>query len=206
MVSLRLMPRDVKFYDMFIADGANLLAASRELSELMTSYDQLDARIARIQVLEHSGDEIGDEIGERLDHAFITPLDREDIFELARRMDDVVDGIQETAEAMQIYAIEAPTDEAIRLAAILEEQAVELDQALGKLESMKDLAPHLKKVRTLENEADGLSRAAIGRLFRESMDPLDVIKWRDVYQMLEESIDAAEDVAEIVQRMMHKDA
>jgi len=206
MVSLRLMPRDVKFYDMFIADGENLLAAANELNELMSSYDKLDERIARIQALEHQGDEIGDEIGERLDEAFITPFDREDIHELARRMDDVVDGVQETAETMQIYDIAAPTEEARRLAAILAEQAAELSTALGKLESMKDLAAHLKRVHVLENEADGLSRAAIGKLFREALDPLEVIKWRDVYQLLEESIDAAEDVAEIMQRMIHKDA
>ncbi len=206
MVSLRLMPRDVKFYDMFIADGENLLAAANELNELMSSYDKLDERIARIQALEHQGDEIGDEIGERLDEAFITPFDREDIHELARRMDDVVDGVQETAETMQIYDIAAPTEEARRLAAILAEEAAELNTALGKLESMKDLAVHLKRVHVLENEADGLSRAAIGKLFREAHDPLDVIKWRDVYQLLEESIDAAEDVAEIMQRMIHKDA
>jgi predicted phosphate transport protein (TIGR00153 family) len=206
MVSLRLMPRDVKFFDMFIADGENMLAAARELNGLLKAYDQLDERIARIQELEHIGDEIGDEIGERLDQAFITPFDRADIYELARRTDDVVDGIQETAEAMQIYAIDAPTEEAQRLSAILEEQSEEIIVALGKLESMSGLGPHLKKVRELENEADGLSRAAIGRLFRETMDPLDVIKWRDVYQMLEESIDAAEDVAEIIQRMVHKEA
>ena len=206
MVSLRLMPRDVKFFDMFIADGDNLLEAATELNELMRSYDKLEERIARIQELEHNGDEIGDEIGERLDQAFITPFDRADIYELARRTDDVVDGIQETAEAMQIYAITAPTEEAQRLAAILQEQSVEIVAALSKLESMEGVGPHLKKVRHLENEADGLSRAAIGRLFRETMDPLDVIKWRDVYQMLEESIDAAEDVAEIMQRMIHKEA
>ena len=204
MVSLRLMPRDVKFFDLLIADGENLHEASLELCQLMKSFDDLDKRIARIQELEHAGDVIGDEIGERLDEAFITPIDREDIHELARRMDDVVDRIQETAEAMHIYDVEAPTEEAQRLSEILEEQAVEIGAALGKLGSMKGLGEHLRRVHELENEADGLSRAAIGRLFRESMDPLDVIKWRDIYQSLEESIDAAEDVSEILQRVVHK--
>jgi len=204
MVSLRLMPRDVKFFDLLQADGENLLAAARELRALMDSYDDLDARIARIQKLEHAGDEIGDSIEERLEDAFITPIDREDIHELTRRMDDVVDRIQETAEAMQIYDVKAPTEEAQRLAAILEEQAIEIEAALGKFESMKGLGEHLRKVHALENEADGLSRTAIGRLFRESTEPLDVIKWRDIYQSLEESIDAAEDVAEIMQRVVHK--
>ncbi len=197
MVSLRLMPRDVKFFDLLIADGENLLSAARELRQLMDAYDDVDARIGRIQFLEHSGDEIGDEISARLDDAFITPIDREDIHELARRMDDVVDRIQEIAEATQIYDVRSPTDEARRLAAILEEQAVELAASLHKLESMKGLGEHLRRIHLLENEADGLSRKAIGRLFRESSDPLIVIKWREIYGSLEESIDAAEDVSEI---------
>ena len=204
MVTLRLMPRDVRFFDLLIADGANLLAAARELRGLMDSYDDLDARIERIQVLEHAGDEIGDEIEERLEDAFITPIDREDIHELARRMDDVVDRIQETAEAMQIYDVQAPTEEAQHLAAILEEQAVELNMAFGKFESMKGLGEHVRRIHNLENEADDLSRAAIGGLFRDGKDPLVVIKWRDIYAQLEESIDAAEDVSEIIQRVIHK--
>ena len=204
MVSIRLMPRDEKFFDLFVTDAENLSAAALELTALMQAYDRLEERVARIQALEHAGDEIGEQVDERLDRAFITPLDREDIHELVRRMDDVVDRIQETAEALLIYDISAPTDEARRLAAILAEQASELQAALRKLEAMKDLDVHLKRVHDLENEADGLSRAAIGRLFRERQDPLEVIKWRDIYQSMEESIDAAEDVAEIIQRMIHK--
>lgn len=204
MVSLRLMPRDVKFFDLLQAGGENLLAAARELRGLMDAYDDLDARISRIQDLEHAGDEIGDRIDERLEDAFITPIDREDIHELSRRMDDVVDRIQETAESMEIYDVRSPTDEARRLAAILEEQAEAIAAALSIFESMKGMSDHLRLVHTLENEADGVSRSAIGRLFREDTDPLVVIKWHDIYNSLEESIDAAEDVAEIMQRVIHK--
>jgi predicted phosphate transport protein (TIGR00153 family) len=204
MVTLRLMPRDVKFFDLLSAAAANLLAAAQELRGLMESYDDLDARIGRIQALEHVGDEIGNDIEARLEDAFITPIDREDIHELTRRMDDVVDRVQETAEAMQIYDVRAPTDEARRLAVILVTQASELDAAFGKLESMKGLNEHVRRIHELENEADGLSRTAIGRLFREDYSALDVIKWRDIYASLEESIDAAEDVSEIIQRIVHK--
>ena len=204
MVSLHLMPRDVKFFDLLSAAAANLLAAAQELRGLMESYDDLDARIGRIQALEHVGDEIGDDIEARLEDAFITPIDREDIHELTRRMDDVVDRVQETAEAMQIYDVRAPTDEARRLAVILVTQASELDAAFRKLESMKGLNEHVRRIHELENEADGLSRTAIGRLFREDYSALDVIKWRDIYASLEESIDAAEDVSEIIQRIVHK--
>ena len=203
---VRLMPRDEKFFELFISDADNLLAAARELADLMHTYDRLEERIARIQALEHTGDEIGEQVEERLDRAFITPLDREDIHELGRRMDDVVDRIQETAETLLIYDIRAPTEEARRLADIVSEQASEIRSALGLLEDMKGLDPHLRRIHVLENEADGLSRTAIGKLFRDKWDALDVIKWRGVYLSLEESIDAAEDVAEIIARMVHKNS
>jgi predicted phosphate transport protein (TIGR00153 family) len=206
MVSIRLMPRDEKFFEIFISDGENLASGAQELAALMQTYDRLDERVARIQAIEHAGDELGNEVIARLERAFITPMDRGDIHELARRMDDVLDRIQEIAETLQIYDIKAPTEEARRLSAILAEQTTEILAALRKLESMKGLDDSLKRVHVLENEADGLSRAAIGRLFREATDPLDVIKWRDVYLALEESIDAAEDVAEIIARMVHKNS
>jgi uncharacterized protein len=206
MPSIRLIPRDERFFDLFVTDGEHLVAAAQELTATMQTYDQLDEHVRRIQDLEHQGDVIGDEVSERLDRAFITPLDREDIHELARRMDDVLDRIQETVETFQIYAIAAPTDEARRLADILAEQTTEILAALRLLEGMKGLDAHLKRVHDLENEADGLSRAAIGRLFREATEALEVIKWREVYQSLEDSIDAAEDAAEIIARMVHKNS
>jgi predicted phosphate transport protein (TIGR00153 family) len=206
MVSIRLMPRDQRFFELFVADAENLFAAAQELVALMQDYDRIEERIGRIQALEHAGDEIGDQVDDRLDRAFITPLDREDIHELARRMDDVVDRIQEIAETLHIYDVDQPTSEARELTVILAGQATEIRAALQKLESMKGLDPHLRRVHELENEADGLSRAAVGRLFRGDYEPLEVIKWRDIYLSLEESIDAAEDVAEIIQRMVHKNS
>lgn len=206
MSSFRLIPKDVKFFDLFIADGENLELAARRLEELVVSYDRLDERVAEIRVLEHRGDEIDAELNERLEKAFITPFDREDIHELAVRIDDVVDSIQEVAETFVIYGVEKPTDEARRLAGILAAQASQIAQALRKIEGLKGLDPHLAQIHELENEADGLSRAAIGALFHEGADPLYVIKWRDVYNELEEAIDAAEDAGEIIERMIHKAA
>lgn len=206
MSSFRLIPKDVKFFDLFIADGENLELAARRLEELVVSYDRLEERVAEIRVLEHRGDEIDAELNERLEKAFVTPFDREDIHELAVRIDDVVDSIQEVAETFVIYGVEKPTDEARRLAGILAAQASQIAQALRKLEGLKGLDPHLAQIHELENEADGLSRAAIGALFHEGADPLYVIKWRDVYNELEEAIDAAEDAGEIIERMIHKAA
>jgi uncharacterized protein len=203
-MTFRLLPKDVRFFELFVQDGENLEAAARALHELLADYDELDSRIETIQRLEKTGDEIDREITRRLEDAFVTPFDREDIHELTVRLDDVVDGIQATAETLVIYGIDAPTDEARELARLLAAQSVELLAALRKLDGLKGLEPHLERVHELEHEADGLSRAAVGRLFRGGTEPLEVIKWRDIYRELENAIDAAEDAAEAIERMFHK--
>ena len=203
-MSFRLLPKDPKFFELFIADGDNLEAAAGALNEMVEKYDRLDERVAGIQALEKAGDEIDREVTRKLEDAFVTPFDREDIHELVARLDDVVDGIQAIAETFVIYGVTAPTPEARRLAAILDEQGKELAQALRKLDGLKDLERHFEAVHELENEADGLSRAAVAKLFRDDLPPIDVIKWRDLYNYLEEAIDAAEDAAEAMERMYHK--
>ena len=127
----RLLPKDVRFFDLFIADGENLQAAARRLREMIDTYDDLDARVAEIQRLEKRGDDIDREINLRLEDAFITPFDREDILELTVKLDDVVDGIQATAETFVIYDIREPTEEARGLTRILSEQSIELLAALS---------------------------------------------------------------------------
>lgn len=203
-MSFRLLPKDPRFFELFAQDGDNLAAAAGALLEMVEAYDRLDARIANIQALEKRGDEIDRAVMRKLEDAFVTPFDREDIHELVSRLDDVVDGIQAIAETFVIYDVTAPTKEAKRLAAIVDAQAKELAAALRKLDGLKDLERHFEAVHELENEADGLSRAAVARLFHESMDPIEVIKWRDLYNLLEETIDAAEDAAEAMERMYHK--
>ena len=201
---VRLIPRDEKFYDLFIRDGENLLEAARKLEEMVNNYDRLDERVAEIQVLEKRGDEIDDEVNARLKRSFITPFDREDIHELVVHLDDVVDGIQATAEIFVIYGITSPDDDVKQLVGLLTGQAVQLLEALTKLERGKDIPPHLETVHDLEHKADGISRAAIGRLFEAGSDPLEVIKLRDIYRSLEDTIDAAEDAAEVIERILAK--
>ncbi len=203
-MTFRLLPKDPKFFELFIADGDNLEAAASALHEMVEQYDRLDSRIANIQALEKRGDEIDREVTRKLEDAFITPFDREDIHELVSRLDDVVDGIQAIAETFVIYDVKEPTPEAKRLAAILDDQGKELAQALRKLDGLKDMERHFDAIHELENEADGVSRAAVARLFHDDLPPIEVIKWRDLYNDLEEAIDAAEDAAEAMERMYHK--
>ncbi|MEA2578731.1 MAG: uncharacterized protein QOD78_2319 [Chloroflexota bacterium] len=203
-MTFRLLPKDVRFFELFVADGENLQAAAKRLHEMVSTYEDVDAHVVEIQRLEKAGDVIDREINRRLEDAFITPFDREDIHELTVRLDDVVDGIQAVAETFVIYDIHQPTQEARDLTRILSEQSVELLAALRKLDGLKDMESHLEMVHDLEHEADGLSRAAIGRLFRDGTEALEVIKWRDLYRELENAIDAAEDAAEAIERMYHK--
>ena len=205
-MTFKLLPKDARFFDLFILDGENLEAAAIRLEEMVKQYDRLDERVDEIRKLEHRGDEIDAELTTKLEESFVTPFDREDIHELVNRLDDVVDGIQSIAETFVIYDVDEPTEEADRLAEIIRAQAAHLLAAIRRLDGLKDMEADLQAIHTLENEADALSRAAIGRLFHDGHDPLFVIKWRDLYGTLEETIDAGEDAGEVIERMYHKTA
>jgi predicted phosphate transport protein (TIGR00153 family) len=201
---VRLIPRDEKFLEAFIEDAENLLAAARALEAMLSAYDRLDERVAEIQRLEKRGDEIDQDIASRLERSFITPFDRDDIHGLAVQLDDVVDLIQSAAETCVIYDISAPTPEMQRLSTILATQGESLVAAIRLLDGFKGVAPHLERIHELEHEADALSREAIGRLFRERMDPLDVMKLREMYGTLEDAIDGVEDAAEVIEGILAK--
>jgi predicted phosphate transport protein (TIGR00153 family) len=201
---VRLIPRDEKFYDLFIQTGETIVAAARAFESMVTEYDRLGERVSEIQALEKAGDGIDDEIARRLQRSFVTPFDREDIHELTVHLDDVLDGIQASAETMLIYKVDKPSEEVRQMVGILSGQAGQLHEALAKLEKPTGIGPHLAMVHDLEHQADGLSRAAIGRLFETGNDPLEVIKLRELYKTLEDTIDAAEDAAEVIERILAK--
>ena len=150
------------------------------------------------------GDKIVGEIHRRLERSFITPYDRADIHDLTSYLDNILDGIQAAAETFVIYGINAPTDEAKEFAAILAAQASQLVEVLGKLSTHDGILPHIATINDLEHRADGLSRSAVGRLFRESTDAIEVIKLRDLYQQLEEAVDAAQDAGKVISRILAK--
>lgn len=205
-MTFKLLPKDARFFDLFILDGENLEAAAVRLEDMVKQYDRLEERVDEIRRLEHRGDEIDADVTKKLEESFVTPFDREDIHELVSRLDDVVDGIQSIAETFVIYDVDKPTDEAYRLVEIIRAQAGHLLSALRRLDGLKEMEGDLEAIHTLENEADALSRSAIGRLFRDGGDPLYVIKWRDLYDTLEETVDAGEDAGEVIERMYHKTA
>jgi predicted phosphate transport protein (TIGR00153 family) len=205
-VRLRLIPRDDRFYELFVEDAANVLNGARQLEAMLRTYDQPEARAAEIRASEHRGDEISHEIGHRLEATFVTPFDRADIYALISALDDVRDLIEESADTFVLYRVDAPTATAVEQAAIIVKQAEILHDALVHLQGFKDLDRYWIEVHRLENEGDQIVRAAIARLFDDEHDPVNVIKWKDIYGLLEATIDKAEDAANIIERITIKHA
>jgi predicted phosphate transport protein (TIGR00153 family) len=205
-VRLRLIPREERFYDLFVEDAANMVGTARLLEAMLRSYDDLERRTQELRDAEHRGDEISHDIGHRLEATFVTPFDREDIYALISGLDDVVDLIEETGDTFVLYRIPAPTPRAIELAAIVVRQCEQLHEALMHLRSFEGLDTYWIEVHRLENEGDSVSRAAIAALFDGEPDPIEVIKWRKMYGLLEQTIDKCEDVANVIERITIKEA
>jgi predicted phosphate transport protein (TIGR00153 family) len=205
-VRLPLIPREEKFFDMFVEDASNVLAAARTLESFFESYADRERIAAQLRDLEHRGDQISHEIGHKLESTFVTPFDREDIHHLISRLDDVLDLIEEIADTCILYRIEEPTEVARRQAEIVTKQCVQIGDALQHLRAFKGLEQYWIEIHRLENDGDQLERQAVAGLFRNGGDPLEVIKWKDVYDLLENAIDACEDVANVIERIVVKHA
>lgn len=203
---LRLIPREERFFDLFAEDAANVLGAARLLEAMLRSYDVLERRAGEIRDAEHRGDELSHEIGHRLEATFVTPFDREEIHALISALDDVLDLIEEAADTFILYRVQAPTSVAIEQASIIVRQCEQLHDALLHLKGFKGLDRYWIEVHRLENEGDRLTRQAIADLFSGGGDALEVIKWKEIYGLLEATIDKCEDVANIIERITIKHA
>ncbi|TMB54938.1 MAG: DUF47 domain-containing protein [Chloroflexi bacterium] len=201
-----LIPREEKFFDMFVADARNMLGAARLLEQFFGNYDDRERIASQLRDAEHSGDQISHEIGHKLESTFVTPFDREDIHALISRLDDIVDFIEEIADTCILYNIDEPTPTAREQAGIITRQCEQLTEGLDKLRGFKGLEQHWIEVHRLENEGDRIARQAVAELFKHGQDPLTVIKWKDVYALLEKAIDACEDAANVLERIVVKHA
>jgi predicted phosphate transport protein (TIGR00153 family) len=205
-VRLRLIPREERFFDLFAEDAANVLGAARLFEAMLRSYDAPEQRAAEIRDAEHRGDELSHDIGHRLERTFVTPFDREDIHALISGLDDVLDLVEECADTFVLYQIQAPTAPAVQQASIIVKQCEQLNEALSHLRGFKDLEGYWIEVHRLENEGDKVSRQAIADLFANGGDAVEIIKWKEIYALLESAIDKCEDVANIVERITIKQA
>ena len=197
----RLMPREVAFFDYFDRLADKILEGCQALVELLEDGD-LVARAKRIKAIEHEGDIITHQCIEMLHKTFITPIDRDDIHRLITRMDDILDLAESVAERMSIYEVGTPTEEANQLARVLVFGVERVGKAVRGLRDMRNAPQVLAEcieINRIENEADTLLRNAVAKLFRTEKDPLSVMKWKELYEGLEEATDRCEDVANLVE-------
>ena len=203
---LPLIPRDNRFFDLFVEDAANMVAAARMLEQFMRNYGERERLASQLRDAEHAGDQMSHNIGRQLEQTFVTPFDREDIHALISRLDDVVDLIEEVADTFILYGIEAPTPVAIEQTGIIVRQCEQVVEALASLSTFKGLERYWIEIHRLENEGDRIVRGGIAGLFTNGGTAVDVIKWKDVYTLLEETVDACEDVANVIKRIVVKHA
>ena len=184
--------------------GANAEQATEKLDRLMRNWPEEASLREEIKVLEEEGDRMTHDILYLLHSTRETPLERADIHALATALDDVVDYSEEAADVLGLYKIEAPMEQALELTGVLRDAGAQLGQALGKLESRLELSPHLVEVDRLEDEGDRISREALVALFSGGVDPMVVIRWKDVFERLEQAIDACERVGHVLEGIVVK--
>jgi uncharacterized protein len=206
MARLSLLPRDPTFFDLFTEAGQNALRSARLLDQMMGVWPD-DSGLARdILKAEQEGDRITHDIVQRLNSTFVTPIDREDIYGLATQMDDIVDYVEEAADFLGLYKIEAPMAQALDLTRVLVSSCEQLAEALDHLREFKDLDKYWIEIHRLENEGDRISRDAVASLFSDGIDPMVVIRWKDMFAVLENAIDATETAAQILEGIVIKNS
>jgi uncharacterized protein Yka (UPF0111/DUF47 family) len=198
--ALSLVPREQRFYDFFEHQATIIVSASVLLKEALDDMENLPVRQREIKDLEHLGDK------NTLNETFVTPFDHEDISALAAGLDDILDYIEEIADTVNLYKIMAIPRPAIELADLLAQAVAQLEQAVGKLRSGKKDGEYAIEVHRLEDVGDSTSRRAIAGLFQGQHDPLEVIKLKDLYSLLEDALDRCEDVANVIENIAIKNA
>jgi predicted phosphate transport protein (TIGR00153 family) len=199
---MRLLPHDASFFAHFEHQGKKTVEGCRAFLEMVEQPTDLEARAKRVKQIEHECDEITHAVVEGLHKTFITPIDRNDIYTLITKMDDIMDFVEAAADRLALYEIGTMTKEVGDLARCLVSSA---EHVLGAVSSIRDLGKpngilqHCIEINRLENVADGILRGALARLFREEKDPIAVIKWKEIYETLETATDRCEDVANIIE-------
>jgi predicted phosphate transport protein (TIGR00153 family) len=201
------LPAETKFYEWFEKATANLLDAATALQDLFDHYDNVELKVNHITELEHRGDFIVHEVMHLLMHTLIVPLDSEDIERLISSLDDALDKIEATAVRMVIFRIEAPTEYARQLAQLIYQGAQELHTAMPNLREKKTfrlVTEHIKEINTIENNGDHVLREALVDIVNHKDDLYNLIRWKEIYEMLEETTDRMEDIADVMQRVVIK--
>lgn len=209
MVKFSFVPREEKFFDLFIDSARNMVKAARGLKDMLDNWGNIGVKVAEITELEHEGDSITHQIVALLHRTFVTPFDREDIALLSHTMDDITDFIHAAADAIFIYKIKKPTERARELAETIVQAAEEVEKAVVLLRhhsDLKKIMEHCVELNRLENRADKIYRSALGELFDDDEDTTYIIKWREIYEHMESATDRCEDVANVLEGVALKHA
>ncbi len=201
---LRFFPREESFFDLFTEATGNVLRAARQLRELADDFRDVEARAVAIKATEDLGDDLTHALIERLNRTFVTPFDREDIYNLAKQLDNVLDWIEAAAARMAVYRITQVTPAAREMCHIIVSACEALVDAIGNLRALDRMDGAIREINRLENLADHLQRDAVAALFAESTNAIEVMKWKEIYETLEEATDQAEDVANVLEGIRTK--
>ena len=201
---LRLIPREETFFDLFEEMGEKVKQGAEELLDLLKNYSDLERRAGRVVDIEHEGDEITHEIMRRLNTTFLTPFDREDIHTLGSNLDDVLDHIEAAAEYLQLHKIEEPLPQMVSLGETLALAAKKTAEAMPGLRKMSGLEDYWVEINRLENEGDRFYRRTIAELFSGDYKAMDVLKFKDIIESIEQAIDRLEDVANTIEGIVLK--
>jgi predicted phosphate transport protein (TIGR00153 family) len=204
---VRIVPRETKFFDMFAEMASNLMEGATTLRALFQDYKDVPVSVQKIKDIEHKGDDMTHAVVIKLNQTFITPFDREDIHALASALDDVLDYINSAADRLLMYKITSTPSAALKLADVIVRQSDELSKAVSLLEkNQQKVLEHCVEVNRLENEADAVARDAIGHLFQDEKDPIQLIKIKELLEVLETATDKAEDAANVLETVILKSA
>jgi len=195
-----------EFFNLFDEAGANILRAAELFDRMLSDWPEAEGLEREILICEQEGDRITHDLIQLLNHKIAAPMDREDVHALASALDDIVDYTEEAADFLGLYHIDAPMEQAQQLSSVLRDACLNLSIALSRLEEFGDLHHHLVEVNRLENEGDRITREALASLFANGIDPMVVIRWKDIFERIEAAIDACETVANIIESILVKHA
>jgi hypothetical protein len=199
-----LFPKEEDFFVLFRRQAALVREGCDQLHEMMEKFDDLEARAKRLKDVEHQADLVTHELFERLNRTFITPLEREDIHDLASGLDDVLDAAEAIGSRLVMFGIQRPTPEALQMTAILARCGVQIEKSVDRLKDLKNLMGFTIEINRLENEADTISRQVVADLFSGRHDVIDVLRWKEIIGRLEDAADRCEDVANTIESIVLK--
>ena len=204
MARINLVPQNREFFRLFVRASSNAVGIAEQLGRLLEEFPGNDNLLREIKESEHEGDHLTRELVDLLNRTFVTPFDRDDIYNLAGAIDDVCDHVDEAADNIALYGVRVVPPEAKAQADVILRSAIKLDEAVALLEGFKDSRQQLIELRQLEDEGDRLVRDAVAGLFRSGQDPISIIRWKDIHEQLEGAVDACENAADVLEAILVK--